>query len=466
MIIKVIEHKTQQTESDAEALVRYVKGERGMDEDVEKLALGYGGQLNFDTSVTNRQLLLLKELMRETGSRRPLMHAVIAWEEGERPTPEQVREAVQIWIKEVRLKGLATLWEVHENTACMHAHVVVCLVDPMTGAWRDPTFYKRDSQKAKAIIEKRQGWRPCAEDVFIPDPAGPGIMPNPERGRRKKGPDLPPLRQGAAAMEQRTGVKSAQTTAQEEVGAILEAADGWQSFHSLLAESGMQYVPAPRGGFKFIVDGKEVRASSVMRKCSKKIEEALGGPYEAPAQDVPAPAPPPAEPEPAAGMDSDMLPFWRRYLAEEAAWKEDCRRASQTAREEWKLRTKAVLEENRRIRKTIRTEIRQAERLVRKARRQGGAASLPEWKVAALRLALEDRGRARLQPLPPQGRSGRPTWPSFADWLEDAGEADLAERWRRRVQLAQERAEDAAQRREIDSAIWTATHLHWAAPGM
>ena len=196
MIIKVIEHKTVQNESDAEALVRYVKGERGMDEGVEKIAPGYGGQVHFDTSDTNRQLLLLRELMRETGSRRPLMHAVIAWEAGELPTPEQVDEAVEIWLKQLKLQGLPALWEVHENTACMHAHVVVCLVDPMTGAWRDPTFYKRDSQKAKAKIAKKQGWTPCAEDLYIPDPSGPGIMPNPDRGRRKKGPDLPPLRQG------------------------------------------------------------------------------------------------------------------------------------------------------------------------------------------------------------------------------------------------------------------------------
>ncbi len=461
MIIKVIEHKQEQSERDAEALVRYVKGERGMDADVEKIASGYGGQVNFDEADgTDQQLLLLRELMRETRSRRPLMHTVIAWAEGERPTPEQVDEAVTIWLKQLKLTGVPALWAVHENTAFMHCHVVVCLVDPMTSTWRDPTFYKRDSQRAKAKIEKLQGWAPCANDLYMPNPDGLGIAPNPAREKEPNKPELPPLKQGAADMEHRTGKMSRISIAQKTVPPILEEAKGWQDFHRKLAEAGISYHPAPRGGFQFTVDGENISATSVMRKCSKQIEKKLGGPYEAPAQDVPAPAPPPAAPVPAAGMDEDMVPFWLRYQMETAAWQEESRRQEEAVREEQKRQSAAVIEENRRIRRQVKADIRQADRLVRKARRKGGR--LPAGTDEALRLAIEERGRKALQPLPARKRTGRPAFPAFADWLEASGEQELADRWRQRLRT---RREDEQMRRTLDDVAWQITHTHWAAPG-
>ena len=471
MIIKVIEREGNQKESDAAQLVRYVKGERGLDEDEEKLAEGYGGETGFETSDTDRQLLLLRELMRETGSRRPLLHAVIAWEEGERPTPAQVDEAVAIWRKTLRLKNLPTLWAVHENTKNLHCHVVVCLVDPETSQWHDPAFYKRDSQRAKARIEKKQGWRPCENDLYVPRPdpgqgvsmptdavapdaedeerLGPGdaeIMPNPARAakrkkRKRKGlPSMPPLRQGASSLEQRTGRKSAQSKAQERLLPAWEEATDWQVFHRLLAAEGMRLVPAPRGGYRIEVDGEPVKLTDVLSRGVKALEKRLHGDFEPAGEDVPPPASPPAEPEPAAGMDGDLEPRWRRYLDEEEAWIKDGRQAAKTAREDWKRRTAAVREANRQVRKQVKAEIRLAEKLVRKARKRDGAASLPEWKVKALKVALEERGRAQLTPVPAQGRSGRPAWPSFADWLEQQGEPDLAARWRHRGSEAPQQA--------------------------
>lgn len=466
MIIKVIEHKENQSEADAEQLVRYVKGERGMDGDDEKIAPGYGGQSGFDTTDTDRQLLLLRELMRETGSRRPLMHAVIAWEAGERPTSEQVDEAVAIWRKALRLHGLPMLWTMHENTQFMHAHIVTCLVEPLTGQWHDPTFYKRDSQRAKARIEKRQGWRPCDNDLYIPRPDGTDgasmpveviaddeeqlgqgdkdIMPNPARTtkrkkRKKKGlPSMPPLRQGASSFEQRTGRKSNQSKAQERILQVWEEAEDWPSFHQLLAAKGMRLVPAERSGYRIEVDGEPVKLTDVLSKGVKALEKKLRAPWEPAGKDVPAPAPPPEEPEPASGMDEELLPWWRQYLAEEVAWKEDSRRQAQAAREEWKRRVAAVLEANRVARKQMKAEIRLATRLVKKARRQGGR--LPAGTAEALKLALEERGRKALRPVPMQGRSGRPSWPAFADWLEAKNEAALADAWRHRGSVSPQQA--------------------------
>ena len=261
--------------------------------------------------------------------------------------------------------------------------------------------------------------------------------------RKKTGPDtpeLPPLKQGPAAMEQRTGVQSAQSTAQETVPAILEQAESWQEFHTLLAEAGMAFKPAPRGGFVFVIDGTTVKATSVMRKCGKVLEQKLGGPYEPPVDDVPASAPAPAEPAPATGMNAELEQWWRRYLAEWKFWREESRRQATMAREDWKRRTAVIVEANRAVRRQVRADVRLAEKLVRKARRAHGRTALPAGTAEALRLALEERGRKRLRPLPAQGRSGRPAFPSFASWLDAIGEPALASIWRHRGSMVPQQA--------------------------
>ena len=137
-------------------------------------------------------------------------------------------------------------------------------------------------------------------------------------------------------------------------------------------------------------------------------------------------------------MDEELEPFWLRYLAEKEAWQAESRRQAKQAREEWKARMAAVVEANRVARKQMKAEIRLATRLVKKARRQSGR--LHAGTAEALRLALEERGRKRLRPLPAQGPSGRPAFPSFASWLDAIGEPALASIWRHRGSMASQPA--------------------------
>ncbi len=217
----------------------------------------------------------------------------------------------------------------------------------------------------------------------------------------------------------------------------------------MLAEAGMRLAPAPKGGYRFEVDGEPVKATDVLNRGVKTLEKRMRAPWEPAGDDVPIPAPPPAEPEPASGMDEDLEPRWRWYLVEEVAWQAESRRQAKQAMEEWKARTKAVFEANRAVRRQVRAETRLAAKLVHKAKRQSGR--LPAGTAEALRLAIEERGRSRLVPVPAQGRSGRPAWPAFADWLELQGEPALAERWRRRGTLSPQQA-SAPKEPEEDAA--------------
>ncbi len=102
------------------------------------------------------------------------------------------------------------------------------------------------------------------------------------------------------------------------------------------------------------------------------------------------------------------------------------------AREDWKRRSTAIVEANRAVRRQVRADVRLAEKLVRQARRAHGQTALPAGTAEAIRLALEERGRKALRPLPARARAGRPFFPSLATWLELQGEVALADAWRHR----------------------------------
>ncbi len=124
MIIKIISREKAQDESSIKAMIRYVRAERNEDADDGKVVSGYGGS-TFGCSEEDGegQLENFLELARSNpGCRKPMLHAMISWAEGENPSSVQVRQAVQIWTREVGADGLDLIWAVHGNTQHMHAH--------------------------------------------------------------------------------------------------------------------------------------------------------------------------------------------------------------------------------------------------------------------------------------------------------------------------------------------------------
>ena len=148
MIIKLMERQTAQGASSAAALVRYVKAERPQDTDDGKADPAYGGSEGFGSEPdTAWQIMQLQEQMaRCPACRQPLVHAMIAWDEGERPTTVQAEEAVQILLKELGLEGLSALWAAHVDTGHFHLHVLASRIDPETGTPRSLGMYNLNSR--------------------------------------------------------------------------------------------------------------------------------------------------------------------------------------------------------------------------------------------------------------------------------------------------------------------------------
>ncbi len=447
MIIKIISREEPQRESDVAAMVKYVRAERPEDAGGDKRVPGYGGNtFGAAEDEGGLQLRHMLELMRSNpGCRRPMLHGMISWAEGDAPerqggkgekalpSPEQVDEAVRIWVAELGLDGLDMLWAVHGNTANAHVHVLVCRVEPETGKVRHLVPYRKACQRAKARIAAAQGLRPCARDLYIPAPDGSGgIVPNPERWRSQAVPSLTPE---AAALEHRLGVKSVQSLLQERVPEALEKAGkrGWQAFHAVLAEAGAAVKPTGRGLVFFM--GKDgVKASNVGRKsCTrKKLEKTLGAWEPAPAAVLERAADVAAamEPEPVAGMPRELVPWWEDFIRARETWLADERRLTEERRAD-----------RRRLRDRLQEEMAEAGRLLKETRNRHGWRILPRGAGEALRMALRARGDARRRVLRERltaeaKGAGRRFPDSFAAWLDEQGQASLAALWRRRGRSA------------------------------
>ncbi len=277
MIIKVILRDKPQDESAVAAMVRYVRAERPQDIGRNKRVKGWGGT-NFGApeEAGAMQLQHFLQLMRSAPRcQKPIMHVMIGWREGERPTREEVRQAIRIWRDEVGAVGLHMMWCVHGNTAHTHAHLLVCLVDPLTSRARDLGVYKVKSQKAKAKILAVQGGEACPGDLYLPVPGGVAV-PNSGAGYWQAAGldalDVPPPLEDP--------VEVAVQVARDAVLPALARSGSWEEFHGALDEAGMG-VRRSGSGLLFVVDGIEVSGSKISkRKCSlKQLEKSLHGPY-------------------------------------------------------------------------------------------------------------------------------------------------------------------------------------------
>ena len=492
MIIKVMSRKAEQDVSDATALLMYIRAQRPRDLATggDKLAAGYGGALGFglagDTDAGLQDMLLERLIRENRACRKPLMHTLISWNSGIRPTKAEVREAVEVWLQEVGADGLPAIWEAHDNTANFHAHILLCRLDPEQGGRaRELGLFKRKSQKAKTKLEALQGLQACAGDLYVPvSEDGTGVTENKDARYWKAGENaldaLPALSNRAQDMEHRTGMASAETVAREVAWPRIEAAASWTAVHEALAEVDCRLMPR-KGGLVLMVGDEPVKASKVHRKCARKaLEKRLGAfePASSVAAEEPDPSldsrrpqpqgarkPSPCTPKPAEqaddleetqtpvqeqpvsvagrllrpvpGMDEEIEEAWLKFQA-----------ATEEASQAAKARAAFWKEESRKLKAHILQGRRRTATLMQEARAHG----LRYQRVfrGALLRGIERHGRVlrtELDVARRADRAGRPRFfcPSFADWLASTGRAELAERWRRRLSVAL----DGPRRREM-----------------
>ena len=251
----------------------------------------YFGARGFLTDALDTRIAEMTALARDgRRSRDPIAHYVLSWPEGERPSGEQVEEAIDLLLREMDVAGHQVLYGLHADTDNRHVHVMLNRVDPDTCriVTINAGFDRRALYRACARIEHAQGWRAQRNAPFRVNAAGE--VEDTGRTPEQRAPRPTPRQRDA---EHRTGEASAARQAIETAGPLMEGARSWPALHAALAEHGLRYVRRGSGAVIGVGD-VFIKTSTVSRRATfARLEKRLG-PYVGEAAELRTPEAAPA----------------------------------------------------------------------------------------------------------------------------------------------------------------------------
>ena len=395
----------------------------------EKLLFLGGVGFHSDDFAT-RQVEMMSVAHGAVRSPQPVQHWVLSWHDGEQPTPEQCEEAVSILLKEMGLTGHQALFALHQNTENIHLHIAINRVHPETelvikvndGKDFDP------AHRAIALIEHRQGWQSEPKALFRVLEDGQVVAA--DRGKKPKGP----ARQ-ARDMEARTGERSGQRIAAEELAEIIKASSSWAELHTKLGERGARFKKEGSGAV-ILIGETFVKASSAGRECSMPaLKKRLGEfqPADA-AVSIVERKPEPIRPD-AKGWD-DYIGARKDHYARKAREQAEQRKRHDDER-------RALTEQQREQRRNV---------LQGDWKRKGEVLNAMRSVVASdqakAKAELRERQRREREAL----ATRFPSWPDYEDWLAQHFSAEDAADYRYRShdpQLIEGDGDDVPQPRDI-----------------
>ncbi|MBU2827844.1 TraI/MobA(P) family conjugative relaxase [Acidithiobacillus ferriphilus] len=239
-------------------LVNYVAREAdGKGREVDKEEMGV---LNLDADVEDLDLVIKQMDMAAAKTAKngkfkgdPVYHLILSWQEGDKPTPKQVKDCVQHTLKALGMEECQAVWAIHHDTDNDHVHIAVNRVHPEKGIVMGPP--RRDYHvidKAMRELELIHGFRrDNGPYVTLDTDNGPQIVrmsrkERAEKGLLKHGDEIGPrTTQAAKAAERSQGAPSFQEWAQRDPAAALrdalEKPDAtWRDLHEALAPYGIQ----------------------------------------------------------------------------------------------------------------------------------------------------------------------------------------------------------------------------------
>lgn len=395
----------------------------------EKLLL-LGGVGFLSEDFQTRQVEMMSLAHEAVRSDLPVQHWVMSWREGEQPTPKQVEEAVGILLDEMGLAGHQAMYALHQNTDNIHLHLAVSRVHPETEKVIKVNrgFDYEPAHRAIARIERRQGWQPEPNALFrILDD---GHVVKADRTKKSKEPA-----RKARDMEARTGERSGQRIAAEELAEIIKASSSWAELHGKLAAHGARIEPKGSGAVILLGDAM-VKASSAGRECSLAALKKRLGEFQPADEAVSAEArkPEPIRPD-AKGWD-DYIGARKDHYARKAREQAELRERHDDER-------RALTEQQLEQRRTV---------------LQGDWKRKGEMLNAMRSVVASDQAKAKAELRERQRREREalaarfPSWPDYEDWLAQHFSANDAADYRYRShdpQLIDGDGDDVPQPRDI-----------------
>jgi hypothetical protein len=168
----------------------------------------------------------------------------------------------------------------HDDTKNRHLHIAVNRAHPESGKVFDIEFSVQKAHRALAYIERAQGWQKEAKAVFDFDEKGHLFRTDcDEHGKYVRKPeqqDRPKKSPGAQNFERRTGQRSAEQIAADDLVSLITGATSWKELHTVLECENSYYVRRGSGAVLF-VNGTPIKASAAHRDAGfRKLEERLG----------------------------------------------------------------------------------------------------------------------------------------------------------------------------------------------
>ncbi|WP_413599498.1 TraI/MobA(P) family conjugative relaxase [Enterobacter kobei] len=360
-------------------------------------------------SQTAEMIALSQEAVR---SKDTINHYVLSWREGEQPSPEQVEEAVSIFMDELGVKDHQAIYGLHADTDNLHLHLAINRVHPETlkVVKINNGFDIEAAHKAIARIENAQGWQREQNGRYQ-------VLENGELGREHIDKDKP--RQPAQPkrdMENRTGEKSAERIAIEDGAPIIKKAQTWEQLHRELAAKGMRYEKTGSGATLFVGD-VGVKASSADRDASlSKLQKRLGA-YQPPPQrqQVAQREPEPIKPD---------VPGWKDYITGRKAHYAEKNAAKLALDKRQEQERKQIAEQQKARRDELVRGNWKGKGEVLNAMRSVIAA-----EQAAEKAALKEKHQKQRE----QHRQQFRPYPDLEQWQRMQKSPELAEQWRHRA---------------------------------
>lgn len=251
-------------------LTDYITDAKGKSKDKDKIAYTGGRGFIGDSLICHQaeMIALAEDAPKSTN---PITHWMVSWKQDEKPSREQVEQAIDVLMEELELKDHQVIYALHQDTNNIHLHLAVNRVHPDTlkviksGGGFDIDIAKR----AIAKIEDLQGWQREEHGRYQVIEGQTKRIQYPPKPTKDPG-------QRAQLIEINQGIKSAERIAIETGADLIRAAHDWDDLHDSLADRGMRYEQYGTGAYLYVGETK-IKASSAGRDCSlPQVQKRLG----------------------------------------------------------------------------------------------------------------------------------------------------------------------------------------------
>lgn len=248
---------------------------------------GHIGARNLMTvDLPSRQAEMLATASAAPRVENPMLHIIVSWPAGERPSKDQMEDTVDTMLSVLDLTSGQVLFAEHTNTDHAHLHIAVGRVDPATGRAAGSDWLVDDAHQALAILEERHGW--ASEPNALYHAKGGAVFDAADRrfalgGSVSEQAHLDGgrmIRSTDGRFIQRRKAKLLPDEILNNRSAIVDASErarGWTEFHQLLDAYRASYREKGSGG-RIQIGEADAKSSAVHRDLSRTSLEARWGP--------------------------------------------------------------------------------------------------------------------------------------------------------------------------------------------